>query len=59
MLKFVTASLALLTLGLSILAINLGVLAITVIIVDNLEIDGFWTSVWAAVILTAYSSIAN
>ncbi|HET9600432.1 MAG TPA: phage holin family protein [Acidimicrobiales bacterium] len=58
-LKFVTAPLALLTLGLSILAINLGVLAITVMIVDNLEIDGFWTWVWAAVILSAVSFIAN
>jgi putative membrane protein len=50
-LKLVTAPLALLTLGLAWFGVSMLMLKITDWIVDGFEINGFWTLVWATIVV--------
>jgi putative membrane protein len=58
-LKILTLPLTILTLGISALLVNAGLLALTAGLSKRLTIHGFWTAVWAALIITVVSTILN
>ncbi len=48
-----------LTLGLFALVVNAALLGITAGLSDSLQVDGFWTAVLAALIITVVSTVLN
>jgi len=58
-LKVLTFPLTIITLGLSALLVNAALLAITASITKRLTIHGFWTAIWAALIISLVSMILN
>jgi putative membrane protein len=58
-LRILTLPITILTLGLFALLVNAALLAITAGISSNLTINGFWTAVFAALIITIVSAILN
>ena len=58
-LKILTFPLTILTLGISALLVNALLIAITASLSKRLTIHGFWTAVWAALIITLVSMALN
>jgi len=58
-LKILTIPLTIITLGISALLINAGLLALTAALTKKLTIHGFWTAIWAALIISIVSMILN
>jgi putative membrane protein len=58
-LKVLTFPLTILTLGVSALLVNAALVGITASLTKRLTIHGFWTAVWAALIITLVSAILN
>ena len=58
-LKILTFPLTILTLGISALLVNAALLGITAGLSKRLTIHGFWTAVWAALIITLVSMALN
>src|SRR2546425_8553234 len=58
-LRILTLPITIMTLGLFALLVNAALLAITAGISSNLTINGFWTAVLAALIITIVSAILN
>jgi putative membrane protein len=58
-LKILTLPLTIITLGISALLVNTGLLFLTAAISKHLQIHGFWTGIWAALIISLVSVILN
>jgi putative membrane protein len=58
-LKILTLPLTIITLGISALLVNTGLLFLTAAISKHLQINGFWTGIWAALIISLVSVILN
>jgi putative membrane protein len=58
-LKFITFPLALLTLGIAWFFVSLFMLYLTQLIIGAFTIDGFWTYVWATIIVWAVNLILD
>jgi len=58
-LRILTFPITVLTLGISALFVNAALLGITAGLSKRLTIHGFWTAVWAALIITLVSTILN
>jgi putative membrane protein len=58
-LKILTFPLTVLTLGISALLVNAALLGITASLSKRLTIHGFWTAIWAALIISIVSAILN
>ncbi len=58
-LKILTLPLTIITLGISALLVNTGLLFLTAAISNRLQIHGFWTGIWAALIISVVSMILN
>lgn len=58
-LRLISAPVTLLTLGLFALVVNAGLLGIAAAFTSRLSIDGFWTAVAGALIITVVSAVAN
>ena len=57
--KLLSLPLIILTLGLFALVVNAGLLGITAALSDRLTISGFWTAMFAALIIAIVSAILN
>ena len=58
-LKILTLPLTIVTLGVSALLVNAALLGITAALTKKLTIHGFWTAIWAALIISIVSTILN
>lgn len=58
-LKVVALPVTILTLGLFALVVNAAILGIAAALSPQLSIHGFWTGVWAALIITVVSAVLN
>jgi putative membrane protein len=58
-LRILTLPLTILTLGISALLVNAALLGITASLSKRLTIHGFWTAIWAALIISIVSAILN
>ena len=58
-LRILTLPLTIITLGVSALLVNTGLLFLTAAISNRLQIHGFWTGIWAALIISLVSLILN
>jgi putative membrane protein len=58
-LRILTLPITMLTLGLFALVVNAALLAITAGLTDELSIGGFWSTVWAALLISVFSTILN
>ena len=58
-LRLLTFPITLLTLGVFALVVNTALLALTAWLTDSLAIDGFWTALFAAVVITLVSVLLD
>jgi putative membrane protein len=58
-LKILTLPLTVLTLGISAILVNAALLGITASLSKRLTIHGFWTAVWAGLIISLVSALLN
>ena len=58
-LHLIALPLTVITLGLFALVVNAGLLGITAWISDDLSVDGFWTAVLAAILISVFSAVLN
>ncbi len=58
-LRLLALPITILTLGLFALVVNAAVLGIAAALSSRLSIHGFWTAVWAALIISVVSTIGN
>jgi putative membrane protein len=58
-LKILTFPLTVLTLGIFAVLVNAALLGITASLTKRLTIHGFWTAIWAALIISIVSAILN
>jgi putative membrane protein len=54
-----TLPLTLITLGLFLLVVNAGMLGLVALLLDGFQINGFWTAVGAALVVSAVSWLAS
>jgi putative membrane protein len=58
-LRILSAPLIILSLGLFAIVINMFVLWITTLLTDRIEIDGFWSYLWASIIISVVTVILH
>lgn len=55
----ISLPLIVLTLGIFLLVVNAALLGITALLSSHLDIDGFWAALWGALLISAFSWLAE